>query len=173
MLSLSYDIRDRWGGWEDQQIKNNYYFLSNFVSCRAHGGSGRRSPSPSPCFFLPISSEPTLGLTKWYQSGDPPTAPPTPRRLPPSRPFFHPSEAKPIANHATKNTSFHDADVAPCLPGPDRHHEQAATARCCVPRPPPTLNLRPCELINARNGTHAPSSVVCVNTKSRRRLHWG
>jgi hypothetical protein len=140
MLSLFYDIRERWGGWEDQQIKTIFIFLPNFVSCRAHGGSGRRSPSPSPCFFLPISSEPTLCLAKWYQSGDPPTAPPPQRHIPPSRPFLRPSEAKPVTNHATKNISFYDADVAPCLPGPDRYHALATMARCCVLLPPPTLN---------------------------------
>jgi hypothetical protein len=153
--------------------KNNIYFSAQFRILSSSRRFWASLAFSFPCFSRPISSEPTQGLTKWYQSGDPPTAPPTPRRLPPSRPFFHPSEAKPVANHATKNISFHDADVAPCLPGPDRNREQAAMARCCVPRPPPTPNSRPCELINAWNGTHVPSSDVCVNTKSRRRLHWG
>jgi hypothetical protein len=47
MRSLSYDIRDRWGGREDQQIKTTYIFLLNFIYCRASGGSRCRSPSPS------------------------------------------------------------------------------------------------------------------------------
>jgi hypothetical protein len=140
MLSLSYDIRDRWGGWEDQQIKKQLLFSAQFRILSSSRRFWASLAFSFPCFSRPISSEPTQGLTKWYQSGDPPTAPPPQRHIPPSRPFLRPSEAKPVTNHATKNISFYDADVAPCLPGPDRYRALAAMARCCVLLPPPTLN---------------------------------
>jgi hypothetical protein len=83
---------------------------------------------PPLAILLPISSEPTQGLTRWYQSGDPSTAQPPQQCIPPSRPLLRSSKAKLVDNHTTKNTS-------PSTTSTSRHVSQIQIGIARQPRP--------------------------------------